>query len=49
MNGYCGGCDKQIEFHNGTVIQDRSIEGMVLIYLQCPWCDELELITKVEK
>ena len=49
MNGYCGECDKQIEFHKGTVIQDKSVEGVVLIYLQCPWCDELELITKVDK
>lgn len=49
MNGYCGECDKQIEFHNGTVLKKRDNEGSVLVYLQCPWCDELELITKVER
>jgi hypothetical protein len=49
MNGYCGDCDKQIEFHKGTVVQDINEKGDILIYLECPWCDELELITKVEK
>jgi hypothetical protein len=48
MNGYCGDCDKQIEFHKGTVIQKKNEEGVVLIFLKCPWCEELELITKLE-
>jgi DNA-directed RNA polymerase subunit RPC12/RpoP len=43
MNGYCGECDKQIEFHNGTVIQEGN-----KIFLVCPWCDEKELLKEIE-
>lgn len=47
MNGYCEDCDKQIEFHKGTVINNGIVNGIMSVYLQCPWCEGLELITKV--
>lgn len=52
MNGYCGDCDKQIEFHkrNIEVIRPDGYEQkQIEIYLVCPWCDEKELITKIDE
>lgn len=48
MTGYCGGCDNSIEFHKGTVIQENT-ENKVRVYLVCPWCEEKELLTIVNK
>jgi hypothetical protein len=47
MNGYCGDCDKQIEFHDRTVeVTPPNKYGEIEIYLICPWCEEKELIIK---
>jgi hypothetical protein len=51
MNGYCGECDKQIEFHSGNievVKPDGYVQKKIEIYLVCPWCEQQELITKIE-
>ena len=48
MNGYCGECDKQIEFDKVNIIQRQSVDGMIFIYLKCPWCEKAELITKFD-
>jgi hypothetical protein len=48
MNGYCGECDKQIEFHKGTVTYNVTVNGDITVYLKCPWCEEEELITIIE-
>lgn len=48
MKGYCGECDNFIEFHKGTVIQEKT-ETEVKVYLVCPRCEEKELLTTVKK
>lgn len=49
MNGYCGDCDEQIEFHEGTIEKKYdSLENVIFVYLKCPWCNELETITKIQ-
>jgi hypothetical protein len=52
MNGYCGECDKQIEFRKGNIEvirPDGYEQKQIEIYLVCPWCDEQELITKIDE
>lgn len=48
MNGYCGDCDKQIEFNSATVTQHTNVNGDVIINLRCEWCNEEELIAIIE-